>query len=171
MALALGSPLPAFTLPGTDGCDHGPGSGRPIVVAFWCNHCPYVRAWEARFCELARDVAGRVDVLAINPNDARISPGDSFEAMVERASEQDYPFPYLHDRTQDVARAFGAARTPEVFAFDAGGSLRYHGAIDDSRDGEPRSSYLRDALAAIAADEAPATTSTLAQGCTIKWSA
>ncbi len=171
MALPIGSPLPPFTLPGTDGADHSPTPGRPLVVAFWCNHCPYVRAWEARFVDLAREAAGEVDVLAINANDARIVPGDSFEAMVERARDQGYPFPYLHDASQAVARAFGAARTPEIFAFDAEGALRYHGAIDDSRDGDPGSTYLRDALAAILAGEAPATTSTLAPGCTIKWRA
>ncbi len=174
MSAALGDVAPGFSLPNTDG---GTSSldelaGAPaVVVAFWCNHCPYVRAWEGRFDAIARAYWDRgVATVAICANDADAYPGDSFAAMVERAAEQGYAFAYAQDEGQDVARAYGAERTPEVYVLDRERRIRYHGAIDDSRDPDGvRETWLRDALDAVLAGQAPATPETPAVGCTIKW--
>ena len=171
MTLVLGSTLVPFSLPGVDGSEHGPTEGRPTAVVMWCNHCPYVQAWEQRMIEIARDHP-QLDVIAVAANDAERYPQDGFDAMRERARAHDYPFPYVHDATQEVARAYGGERTPEVFLFDESGTLRYRGAIDDSHEpGGVTRQYLRDALAALARGEAPKIESTPAVGCTIKWRA
>ncbi len=171
MTLALGDPLPPFALPGVDGSEATTeGLDGPVVVAFWCNHCPYVRAWEDRLNAIAADYAGRVTVIAVNANDAAAYPADGFPEMRERAREKAFGFAYAHDETQALARRFGAERTPEVFLFDGDGALRYHGAIDDSTDAAGvRATYLRDALDAVSAGAAPDVATTPAVGCTIKW--
>lgn len=141
------------------------------MVAFWCNHCPYVRAWEERFDAIAREYAARgVATVAICANDASAYPGDSFESMAARAAERGYGFAYAHDAGQDVARAYGAERTPEVYLVDPQGVIAYHGAIDDSTDPDAvRAHHLRDALEAVLAGVPSARDSTPAVGCTIKW--
>ena len=171
MSISLGDRAPSFSLPTTAGgivdLDALPG---PVVVTFWCNHCPYVRAWEDRFMALAGDYAGRASAVAINAHDAERSPTDSFEDMAARAAERGYPFPYAHDASQEVARAYGAERTPEVFLLDAGRRVAYHGAIDDSTEADGvRTSYLREAIDALLEGGAPAVTDTPPVGCTIKW--
>jgi peroxiredoxin len=164
-----------FTLPGVDGGDHaleGYDDRRALAVIFSCNHCPYAQAWEDRMVQIQADYADRgVQLIAINANDAKKYPTDSFEAMKRRADQKQFNFPYLYDESQEVAHAYGAERTPEVFLFDAGRILRYHGAIDDNYDnpGAVRNSYLRDALEAVLAGEEPAVNSTQPVGCTIKW--
>jgi peroxiredoxin len=175
MTLAVGDSAPAFRLPTTEGgtaslADMSEAAAA-VVVAFWCNHCPYVRAWEDRFMDIAREYAARgVATVAICANDAVSHPGDSFEAMAERATERGYPFPYARDDSQEVPRAYGAERTPEVFVVDGEGRVAYHGAIDDSTDEDAiTTTYLRAALDAVLAGEAPATAETPAVGCTIKW--
>jgi len=171
-ALALGQTAPSFSLPTTAGGtaaleEMPPG---PVVVTFWCNHCPYVRAWEDRFMALATEYAGRAAFVAINANDAERYPTDSFEDMAARAAERGYPFPYAHDATQRVARAYGAERTPEVFVLDADRRVAYHGTIDDSHELEGVSaSYLREALDAVLEGRSPEVTDTAPVGCTIKW--
>lgn len=172
MSPAIGAPAPAFTLPTTSGEPVSviPGVQGPAVVAFWCNHCPYVRAWEGRFDALAREYGERIPFVAVNANDAQSYPADSFEAMTERMAETGFVFHYAHDAEQAVAKAYGAERTPEVFVIDAAGRVRYHGAIDDSREPADVSvSYLRDAIEATLAGEAPPVTETAPVGCTIKW--
>ena len=175
MSLAVGDPAPAFRLPTTEGgvasLEDMASAASAVVVAFWCNHCPYVRAWEARFMQIARDYAARgVATVAICANDAVSHPGDSFENMAARAQEQGYPFPYARDDSQEVPRAYGAERTPEVFVLDGDGRVAYHGAIDDSTDEDAVTSHhLRAALDAVLAGEAPPTTETPPVGCTIKW--
>ena len=148
------------------------GSARALGVVFWCNHCPYVRAWEDRVLELQREYADRgLQLLFVNSNDARKYPGDSFEEMQARAKEKGYPAPYLVDETQEVARQYGATRTPEIFLFDQAGTLRYHGAPDDNYD-DPKAvgqRYFRDAIEAVLGGTAPATADTEPRGCTIKW--
>lgn len=172
MTLAIGDPAPEFALPTTDGdtAAAAAGNGRPLIVAFWCNHCPYVRAWEDRFNDLAREYSDRASFVAINANDVESYPADSFEAMVERSGEKGFVFDYAIDESQTVPRAYGAERTPEVFVFGTDHGLAYHGAIDDSTDpeavGQP---YLREALEAVLAGEAPRVADTAAVGCTIKW--
>jgi redoxin len=142
-----------------------------VAVVFSCNHCPYVRAWEDRLNDIARDYAPLgVAVVAINSNDAASYPADSFEAMGERAREKGFVFPYAQDASQAVARAYGASRTPEVFLLDGERRLAYHGAIDDSADPEEvRVPYLREALDAVLAGRPPAAADTGVVGCTVKW--
>lgn len=175
MSPALGEPAPPFALPTTDGGEVSRdevAAGPAAIVAFWCNHCPYVRAWEDRFNAIAREYSDRgVTTVAICANDPVSHPGDSFENMVARAAEQRYVFAYAHDRTQQVARSYGAERTPEVFVLDAAGRVAYHGAIDDSHDPDAVSAHhLRDALEAVLAGGTPAVPETAPVGCTIKWS-
>jgi len=165
----------AFELPGVDGQTYSLSSisedKRATAVVFMCNHCLYVLAWLARLIGIANDYAGQdVAFVGINANDATKYPADSFEKMQELAREWDLPFPYLHDETQELAAAYGAERTPEIFVFDADLKLRYHGAPDDNYDeslaGEP---YVRNALHAILGGQQPPVTETPPVGCTIKW--
>ena len=173
MTLAPRDPAPGFALPTTGGGSvtaDSAGAGRPLVVAFWCNHCPYVRAWEDRFNELAREYSDRIGFVAINANDSVSYPADSWDAMVDRAQDKGFVFDYAFDESQSVAREYGAERTPEVFVFGPSGGLAYHGAIDDSTEPEGvRQTYLRDALDAVLAGRSPTITDTPAVGCTIKW--
>lgn len=147
---------------------------RGTMVIFSCNSCPWVRAWEDRMVAIGNEYRERdVGVIVINPNDPSVRDEDSFDVMVERAAEEGYEFPYVVDATSDVARAFGATRTPEIFLFDADGRLVYHGVIDDNaRDPEAvEKAYLRDALDALLAGEEIAVRQTKALGCTIKFRA
>ncbi|MEI8104942.1 MAG: thioredoxin family protein [Actinomycetes bacterium] len=174
MTLSLADPAPHFALPGIDGREHTLESyadAAVLVLVQSCNHCPYVLAWEGRLNAIARDYAEHgVDVVALNANDASRYPADSFERMVEHAAAEGFVFDYLHDETQSVARALGAERTPEVFVFDRERRLRYHGAIDDSRDDQAVTThYLRDTLDAVLAGEIPAVSETPAVGCSVKW--
>jgi peroxiredoxin len=175
MSTAIGDPAPGFHLPTTDGGDaslEDAADAPAVVVAFWCNHCPYVRAWEERFNGIAREYSDRgVVTVAICANDATTHPADSFDQMIVRASEQRYVFAYARDDDQSVARAFGAERTPEVFVLDGERRVAYHGAIDDATDpSEASEHHLRDALDAVLAGRAPDRPETAPVGCTIKWS-
>ena len=174
MELAIGDGLPEFELPDTDGrtwsARDGDGTSATVVV-FTCNHCPYALAWHDRILDAARDYAERgVRFLQINSNDAERYPRDSYEAMQKRVAAEDWPTPYLHDSSQDVARAFGAKVTPDVFVFDSGGRLSYRGAPDgDYEDPGQRAAWLRAALDAVLAGEDPAEAETKPVGCSIKW--
>ena len=175
MPLAIESRVIPFALPGTDGATHGTedfGRTRVFGVIFHCNHCPYAQAWEDRLIATQRDYADHdVRFVLINANDAAKYPTDDFEHMRSRAKEKGYPFPYLHDESQETARAYGATRTPEVFLFDRAGVLRYHGAPDDNYE-DPTAvqhHYLRDAIDAMLVGRTPATAQTKPVGCTIKW--
>ena len=147
-------------------------AAKALAVIIWCNHCPYVRAWEDRVIALQREYADRgVQFLLVNSNDPQKYPGDSFEEMQKRAREKGYPFPYLWDEKQEVARQYGAERTPEIFLFDEARTLRYHGAPDDNFE-DPKAvtqRYFRDAIEAVLAGRAPATSETPPRGCTVKW--
>lgn len=142
-----------------------------VVVLFTCNHCPYAQAWEDRLIQIAHDYNDQgVGFVAISSNDPEQYPADSPDAMRQRADEKNFPFPYLFDASQDVARAYGAERTPEVFVFDKEGQLRYHGAPDDSyEEAQMTTPYLRNALDALLAAEEVPVTETPPVGCTIKW--
>lgn len=169
-ALRLGDSAPAFSLPGIDDgtyslSDYG---GQPIAVVFSCCHCPYVVAWEDRLNDVTRDYSGRAALVAINPNAGYL--GDSPEDMSRRAEEKGFAFPFLYDETQKIASAYGAARTPEVFVFDADHRLLYHGAPDsDHNDPSGADPYLRPALDAALAGTSPDVQETPPVGCTIKW--
>jgi hypothetical protein len=161
---------PDFRLPDTDGREHGPEGVTAVV--FTCNHCPYALAWHDRLLAVAADYAERgVRTLLVNPNDAQRYPRDSFEAMRERvAAEGPWPAPYLRDETQEVARAYGAKTTPDVFVLDADRRLVYRGAPDaDYADESQGARWLRAALdAALEGAEAePAQTEPV--GCSVKW--
>ena len=131
MSLAVGDRAPSFALPDTSGTVHSPGGDAATIVVFTCNHCPYALAWHERLVAVARDFVPRgVRTLAINRNDAERYPRDSPRrcASASPPSELDDALP--DDESQDVARAFGARTTPDVFVLDAGGTLAYRGAPD-----------------------------------------
>jgi peroxiredoxin len=171
VSLAIGDAVAPFSLPDTTGAAWTPDGEAATVVVFTCNHCPYALAWQDRIADVARDYADRgVLLLAINANDADRYPRDSLEAMQARVARESWPMPYLHDATQEVARAYGAKTTPDVFVLDAGGRLRYRGAPDaDYDDPGQRAAWLREALDAVLAGEAPARAQTKPVGCSIKW--
>jgi peroxiredoxin len=164
----IGDQAPGFSLPDTEGREHGPQG--VTVVAFTCNHCPYALAWHDRLLDAAREYDG-VTFLAINPNDAERYPADSMDAMRERVSaDGGWPLPYLRDETQEVARAYDAKTTPDLFVLDADGRLRYRGAPDaDHRDPSLNAAWLREALDAVLAGEQPARPETDPVGCSVKW--
>jgi peroxiredoxin len=175
MTLQLGEMAPDFSLPSVDGKTYALaslGEKPAVIIVFSCNHCPYVQAYEDRLVAIQRDYAGRgVQLVAINSNDDRNYPEDSFEQMVQRAKRKAYNFPYLRDASQSVARSYGATHTPQLFVFDRQRRLRYTGKIDDNwqQPAAVTRHYLREALDAILKDSEPANPTTHAIGCTIKW--
>jgi len=173
--MPVGTPAPGFSLPGVDGKTWSLddfGDARALLVIFTCNHCPVAKASEDRFVELQRDYADRgVRLVAINPNDATTHPGDSFDAMKARAEEKGFNFPYLRDESQEVARAYDAACTPDNFLFDADRKLVYNGRLDDDWK-DPSSVSSRDLRRAIDAvlDGRPIDFEVVPSiGCSIKW--
>ena len=174
--IQLGERAPTFALPDTSGQTHElgeAGAGPVATVVYWtCNHCPYALAWHERLLDAARDYGDRgVRFLAINSNDAERYPHDSYEAMAERVEDEGgWPHPYLHDESQQVARSFGAERTPDLFVFDRDLRLRYRGAPDaDYDDPAEGAAWLREALDAVLEDREPQRAETEPVGCTIKW--
>lgn len=173
--LRPGDTIIPLSLPAVDGKTYSTADfadKEALAVIFSCNHCPYVKAWEDRMVEIQRDYRDKgIEFLVISSNDPAKYPEDSFDQMKVRAADKGFNFPYLYDETQEIAHAYGAERTPEVFLFDKAGTLRYHGAIDDNFEDPAavQSHYLREALDAVLADEAPATPATKPVGCTIKW--
>jgi peroxiredoxin len=169
----IGDPVPGFALPDTDGVEHAvPQDPAPsaTVLVVTCNHCPYVIAWNRRLRQAAEDYADRgVRFLGINANDASRYPADSLEAMQRFVREQAWPYPYLHDEDQSVARALGAEVTPHVFVLDGEHRLVYRGAPDgDHRDESRGAEWLRAALDATLAGSAPAEAETRARGCSVR---
>jgi peroxiredoxin len=168
----IGDPAPTFTLPDTEGAMHEPGGAAATVVVFTCNHCPYALAWHERIVAVAHDYSARgVLVLAINPNDAERYPRDSSQAMRARVAGGDFEgVPYLRDESQEVARAYDAKTTPDVFVLDATGLLRYRGAPDaDYEDPSQNASFLRAAIEAVLDGREPDPSQTPPIGCSIKW--
>ncbi len=174
MTLTLATEAPPFDLPGVDGRNHALedyADAAVLAVVWTCNHCPYVQAWEGRMKQIQADFADRgFRMVAISSNDAEAYPQDSFDEMRRRAEAQSFNFDYLYDADQSVGKAYGAERTPEVFLFDSERRLRYHGAVDDSRDDRSVSQrYLRDAIAAVLAGREADPDETPAVGCSVKW--
>ena len=175
--MKLGDRAPDFDLIGTDGKAHSLASlhgEKATLVVFSCNHCPYVIMNEDRLSAAARDYADRgVGMAAINANDAAAHPEDSFDEMQRRAAAKKFPFAYLRDESQAVARAYGATNTPHLFVFDADLRLAYTGSIDDDNKFNVRKKaeklYLRDALDDLVAGRPVRLPETHAIGCTIKW--
>jgi peroxiredoxin len=170
--ISIGDAGPSFELPDTEGERHRLEDAAPAtVVVFTCNHCPYALAWHDRIVAAARDYADRgIRFLAINSNDAARYPRDSFEAMRERVRAENWPLPYLHDSSQEVASAWGAKVTPDVFVLDSDGRLRYRGAPDgDYADPSQNAAWLREALDAVLTGRDPQPAETEPVGCSIKW--
>lgn len=172
---SLGTPCPPFNLPATDGNTYSLDSfkdAKALVVMFICNHCPYVRAVEDRLIELAKSYDPKeVQFVAISSNDATKYPDDSFEAMKARSQEKNYPFPYLYDESQEVAKAFDAVCTPDLYVFDSSRELTYRGRLDDSWK-EPEKVQrreLKEAIDATLKGEALGFEPVPSMGCSIKW--
>jgi peroxiredoxin len=174
--LALGTALPEFSLPDTVSgkiVSSQELSGKPAVVVFICNHCPFVkhiRAGLADFGKFCKELG--VNVVGISSNDVTTHPDDSPEKMAIEAREAGYVFPYLYDESQDVATRFRAACTPDLYIFDAAGKLAYRGQFDDSRPGNGIPVTGKDARAAVLAlteGRVPPADQKPSIGCNIKW--
>lgn len=172
----VGSEVEAFRLRNVDGkqvglADYAESKG--VIVVFTCNTCPVAKAYEQRIAELDGKYRDKgFPVVAINPNDAKQSPGDSFEEMKNRAAKKGYSFPYLIDEDQSVTRAFGATRTPHLFVLqnESGKqTVRYIGAIDNNQGGNPDSRYVEEAVDALLKGSSPEVPFTKAVGCGIKF--
>jgi peroxiredoxin len=170
----LGDSAPPLELPDTGGTTHSlaEAEGAPATVVFWtCNHCPYALAWHDRLVDVARDYADRgVTFFAVNSNDAERYPADSYDAMRDRVAAEEWPFPYLHDESQEAARAWGAEVTPHLFVLGPEHRLRYVGAPDpDYQDPSYEAAWLREALDAVLAGDEVSRPETEPVGCTVKW--
>ncbi|MBT8184445.1 MAG: thioredoxin family protein [Eudoraea sp.] len=179
VGIGVGDKAPAFLLKNIDGKEYSfenivDANGKKpkgFVVVFTCNTCPYAQANEQRLIDLHNTYAPKgYPVVAIQPNDPSLKPGDSFEAMKANAKAKGFPFLYLFDEEQEVFPKYGATKTPEVYLVDANLIVRYHGAIDDSpRDEEGVSEkFVEQAIKAIDAGKDPKTLTTKAVGCGIK---
>ena len=167
---------PDFDLPGTDGRRHTLASARGpngVLVMFICNHCPYVKATLDRLVRDCRELAAHgIGSIAIMSNDPTDYPEDSFDNMVRAAKAHDFPFPYVIDETQDVARAYGAVCTPDLFGFDRDLGLQYRGRIDASgRSPAPPGARreLFEAMVQVARTGQGPRDQTPSMGCSIKW--
>ncbi len=174
--LSAGETAPDFALPDTEGKVHRLSDvHEPLFLAvFWCNHCPYVQAWESRMIDLGRRYGGKgVAIFLINANDTKAYPADDLASMRTRAHEKGYPFPYLRDESQEVARAYGALVTPHALLFDRERRLLFQGRIDDSHDHPERvrHRYLEKALDQALAGSKVEPSELPVLGCTIKWKA
>lgn len=171
----FGWKAPDFRLPGTDGRSYGLDDVRGpkgTLVMFICNHCPYVQAILDRIVRDTRELAAHgVGSVAISSNDAVAYPEDGFEAMAALARRKTFPFPYLHDESQDVARAYRAVCTPDFYGFDRNLGLQYRGQLDASRktpvEGARRD--LFEAMVGVARDGRGPRDQVPSIGCSIKW--
>jgi peroxiredoxin len=172
--LPLGTQAPTFTLPDPDGTLHSMRDDAPAtLVMFISNHCPFVIHVRSQLASIGSDYGPRdVAIYAINSNDVNAYPADHPRRMKEEAATWGYTFPYLFDESQEVAKAYGAACTPDFFVFDAEQKLVYRGQLDDSRPSNrlPIDGHdLRAALDAVLASETPAAEQKPSIGCSIKW--
>jgi len=146
-----------------------------FIVVFTCNHCPFSVAYEDRLIDLHKKYSSKgYPVVAINPNDEGIVPEDSFENMVIRSKEKKFPFVYLQDKTQEIAKAYGASRTPHIYILGRKGKdlvVQYIGAIDDNTDDATaaKNKYVENAMNDILANKPVAVSSTKAIGCSVKY--
>ena len=176
--IVLGVPAPDFSLPATDGKTYAlndVAGEKGAVIVFICNHCPYVKAVIDRLVADARLLMREgVGFCAICSNDAKSYPEDSFAKMREFAQAHDFPFPYLHDEAQAIARAYGAVCTPDFFGYDRELKLKYRGRLDEGRTSPPPPGARRElveAMRAIAATGLAPTNQVPSIGCSIKWKA
>ncbi|MCC6680682.1 MAG: thioredoxin family protein [Phycisphaeraceae bacterium] len=183
--MALGTTAPDFTLPDTEGrlVKRDDLRGRPLLVMFICNHCPFVKHVAGQLKKIGDDYADKLSVVAIMSNDVANYPDDAPAKMKQEKANRGYNFPYLYDATQEVAKAYGAACTPDFFLFDADHKLAYRGQLDDSRPGRISSGNydfqtnpatgadLRKAIDAVLAGRKPSNRQLPSMGCNIKWKA
>jgi len=172
----FGWKAPDFDLPGTDGRRHSLASARGpkgLLVMFLCNHCPYVKAVIQRIIRDTRELRGHgIGSIAIMSNDPADYPEDSWENMQRIARELDFPFPYVLDETQAVAKAYGAVCTPDFFGFDAGLGLQYRGRLDASKKETAPADARRDlfeAMVEVARTGNGPREQIPSMGCSIKW--
>jgi peroxiredoxin len=176
--ITLGTPAPEFRLPGTDGRTYAladVAGEKGMVIVFICNHCPYVKAVIDRLVADARLLlAEGVGFAAVCSNDAVDYPEDSFANMERFARTHNFPFPYLHDETQAVARAYGAVCTPDFFGYGKDLKLKYRGRLDEGRTAPPPAGARRElveAMRSIAATGVAPEGQIPSIGCSIKWKA
>lgn len=174
--LPLGTQAPDFCLPDTTGRmvsrdDFKDSAG--LLVMFMCNHCPYVKHVRTELARLGKDYQDKgIAMVGINSNDVETHPDDSPEMMASEAEEAGYTFPYLYDETQETAKTYRAACTPDFFLFDGGHKLIYRGQLDDSRPGNSNlvtGKDLRGALDTLLAGKPISENQTPSMGCNIKW--
>lgn len=175
LAIGDAAPLRDVKMEGTDGksyaLDDLKGEKGTLVI-FSCNHCPYAVKWADRIGEIGKEWQAKgFGVVVVNSNDPEKNATDGMDGMKQFAADHGYEFPYVVDATSDMARKFGATKTPEVFLFDASLKLAYHGAVDDSAESADKveKHFLRDALADVAAGKAVAAAESKAIGCSIKF--
>ncbi|MCH4824390.1 thioredoxin family protein [Gramella lutea] len=177
--IEIGDKAPEFNLKNIDGKkysfdnirDANGNKPKGYIIVFTCNTCPYAQANEQRLIELHNTYASKgYPVIAIQPNDPEVKPGDSFQAMKKNASEKGFPFLYLLDEGQEIFPKYGATKTPEIYLLDSNRILRYHGAIDDSPRDENGVSekFVEKAIEALENGKQPEINSTKAIGCSIK---
>ena len=177
--LGIGDAMPMGDVPmkGVDGKEvtiADVAGAKGTLVVFSCNACPWAQAWEERITQAGNAYAKKgVGVIVVNSNDPTKVADDGYDQMKARAKKLGMKFPYVVDATSEIARAFGATRTPEAFLFDAQGKLVYHGTIDDNAK-EPAKvtqRYLQDALQAVSSGQDVSVKETKALGCSIKFRA
>ena len=174
--LPLGTKAPPFRLPDPQGkmvSSDDFKNAPALLVAFICNHCPFVKHIRSKFAELAKEYQARgVAIVGINSNDIVFSPNDSPDKMAEEVKQIGYVFPYLFDESQEVAKAYRAACTPDLYLFDRDRALVYRGQFDDSRPGNGRpvtGADLRTALDAVLTGQSVSKNQKPSIGCNIKW--
>ncbi|MEM1000352.1 MAG: thioredoxin family protein [Bacteroidota bacterium] len=180
--VTVGGPAVDFNLKNIDGkmvglSDYASDANvKGVLVVFTCNHCPYSKLYEDRIVELDQAYKSEgFPVVAINPNDPNAYPEDDFNNMIKRAKKKGFTFPYLVDETQEIARGYGATRTPHAFLLTKGSEgdfeVAYIGAIDDNArsSDDVEEAYIEDAIAAVMNGATPEKETTKAIGCSIKW--
>ncbi|MFI4860577.1 MAG: thioredoxin family protein [Phycisphaerales bacterium JB063] len=181
--LALGTPAPDFALTDTQGrtVSRDDYAGRPLLVMFICNHCPYVKHVAPELARIGRDYGATVGIVAIQSNDVEAYPDDAPDKMAKEVAERGYTFPYVHDADQSVAKDYTAACTPDFFLFNRYHKLVYRGQLDstrphrissgnyDARDGEAHGEDLRAALDAVIEGHPVPEDQQPSMGCNIKW--
>jgi thiol-disulfide isomerase/thioredoxin len=174
--LELGTPVSDFELPDVVSgqtvslSDFDDKKG--IIIIFMCNHCPYVKLIKEKLTEIAREFSEQIGTIAINPNDIDQKPQDGPEAMIADAEKFNYPFPYLLDQSQQTAKAYRAACTPDLYLVDSNHHLVYRGQFDSSRPGNDipvTGDDLKEAIFRLIEDKNPLEEQTPSIGCNIKW--